>query len=145
MAVKIDIKQRERPEPTQPEAPVVDPASELEAAHVTLDQALRLGDAETLQKLLAPNAQLWGPGGQVLERQQWLAGYASSREQQVVVESTEELTNLYGDTAVTSVVQHTRVRHGRRQVSGHFRITYTWARTDDAWRLAAVQYTPLVR
>jgi hypothetical protein len=146
MVAKIEIKAREaasRPEPIEAETPAADPTTELEVAQQALDQAVRLSDAEKLGALIAPGAQLWGPGGQALERNQWLGGYASNRTQQVVIDTTDEATNLFGDTAVTSVVQRTRVKNGRRTVSGHFRITYTWVRAEGAWKLAALQYTPL--
>jgi hypothetical protein len=165
--MKIDIKQRERDErarqhrveqrrepegrETRVEKPeekeeetAIDPKETVLAAHHQLDQALVLSDHEKVEKLVAKECQLVGPRGQNLERDEWMRAHASNHDQQVAIDTGGETVEVFGDAAVLVGSETAKLRFDKKVVQSQFRVSQTWVKDGDDWKLASLQYTPVV-
>jgi hypothetical protein len=165
--MKIDIKQRERderrehgevrrehdeprrePRPDKPaeveEEKAIDPRETVLSAHHQLDQALVLSDHDKVEKLVAKECRFVGPRGQDLDRDEWMAAHGSNRDQQVAIDTGGESVEVYGDAAVLVGHETAKLRFDKKVVESHFRVSQTWVKDGDDWKLASLQYTPVV-
>jgi hypothetical protein len=163
--MKIDIKQRERDERQReerrrehearseqrrekPEEPAeeteIDPKETVLSAHHQLDQALVLSDRDKVEKLVAKECVFVGPRGQNLERDEWMAAHESNRDQQVAIDTGGEVVEVYGDAAVLVGSETAKLRFDKKVVQSQFRVSQTWVKEGEDWKLAALQYTPVV-
>jgi hypothetical protein len=160
--MKIDIKQRERdererrpegrpeghrepkPEKEEAEEKEIDPRETVLAAHHQLDQALVLSDHEKVEKLVTKECQFVGPRGQNLERDEWMKAHASNHNQQVAIDTGGETVEVFGDAAVLVGSETAKLRFEKRVVQSQFRVSQTWIKDGADWKLAGLQYTPVV-
>jgi hypothetical protein len=146
-AMKIDIKQREPADSEPAEAPsevkAEDPMQEVTKVQRALDRALLLSDHEQLRRLLSDDCRILGPKGWALDREAWVKAYESNQDQQVRVDSDDEVVQVFGDAAVVTAVKSTVCRFKEAVLEGQFRVTEAWVKDGANWKLAAMQYTTL--
>ena len=97
-------------------------------------EAIRRGDSETLEQMLAEEFVLVGPARQ-LSRDELLAAAGKGA---YVIEGfgyDEIEVELYGDTAMLSSRYHQTARFGERDVSRVYFVTDIWVRRDTRWQL----------
>ena len=97
-------------------------------------EAIRRGDSETLELMLAEEFVLVGPARQ-LSRDELLAAAGKGA---YVIEGfgyDEIEVELYGDTAMLSSRYHQTARFGERDVSRVYFVTDIWVRRDTRWQL----------
>jgi ketosteroid isomerase-like protein len=107
-------------------------------------EAEQRGDADTLETLAAEDFTLVGPVGFVLNRQQWLDRYRTSRDLKLESLDWDEVeVREYGSTAVAVGVHSQRGEFQGHRVDGRFRATHIAVRRGDEWLLAGMHLSPI--
>jgi len=107
-------------------------------------EAEQLGDADTLETLAAEDFTLVGPVGFVLNRQQWLDRYRTSRDLRLEsLDWAEVEVRDYGSTAIAVGVHSQRGEFQGNRVDGKFRATHIAVRHGDQWLLAGMHLSPI--
>ena len=102
------------------------------------------GDGDALAELSAPEFRLVGPLGFVLDRAQWLVRYTQGLST-TALDWREVDVRVIGSTAITIGVHDQQASYQGRPADGAFRSTHVHVRTDDGWRLALVQLSPIAQ
>jgi hypothetical protein len=105
------------------------------------DRAERRGDRESLRQLIADDFLSIGPRGFVLDKQGWIDRHDEFTYQQL--ETSEMDLRHYGDTTVVRDVQRNQATYRDQHVTANTRVGQVWVRQDEAWRLVAIQFSPL--
>ncbi len=88
--------------------------------------------------------RLVGPLGFVLDRATWLTRYTEGLST-TALEWLDVDLQVIGSTAITIGVYDQQASYHGRPADGAFRSTHVHVRTDNGWRLAAVQLSPIAR
>jgi hypothetical protein len=105
------------------------------------DAAELAGDRDTLRELIADDFLSIGPKGFVLDRSEWIDRHELFNYEALDV--TEVDIRLYDRTAIVRTIQRNRATYGAERVAIAVRVGQVWVRQVDAWRLAAIQFSPL--
>lgn len=114
----------------------------LELCHGWANAELR-GDTETLDRLATDGFVLVGPAGFVLERPAWLARFAPDALSMESLDWSPEEVREHGQSAVVIGVQAQQATFAGNRADGRFRVMHVVVRDPTAWRLAAIQFSPL--
>lgn len=105
--------------------------------------AERSGDAGALDKLAVSDFMLVGPLGFILDRSQWLDRFRTG-ELTISELSWEDLTvRSYESAAVIIGTYSQKAAYRGQPNDGAFRVSQTWVRADDGWRLAGIHFSPI--
>jgi len=105
--------------------------------------AERRGDAAALEALVVPDFRLVGPLGFVLDREQWLHRFDDGAFAMSALDWDEVDVRVYGTAAVTIGRQTQQATYQGRPSDGQFRSTHIAVLTEEGWRLAGLQLSPI--
>ena len=106
------------------------------------DQAELQGDREALARLLTEDFASIGPKGFVLDKQAFIGRHAQFRYQSL--ETSEVDVRVYDGAAIVRNVQQNRAQYAGKELALHVRTSQTWVRVQGEWKLAGIQFSPLV-
>ncbi len=109
-----------------------------------LDAAMRAGNVEALDELLAEDLMFTGNHGQRVSKANDLALH---RRRDLVFEqlrASDRTVRLLADAAVVAVRLDLAGRQGGRRFEGAFRFTRVWARREGRWQLVAAHGSRIV-
>ncbi|MFI9388133.1 nuclear transport factor 2 family protein [Kutzneria sp. NPDC052558] len=103
------------------------------------------GDVSTLDTMAVEDFTLVGPFGFVLDKQQWLDRYRSGDLTTSELDWHDLQVREIGDTTLVIGVHEQQAAYRGTPSNGRFRATHVWVRTDEGWRLAGTQLSPIGR
>ena len=119
-----------------------DPGAEVRDLQDEFDRAELHADAAVLERLIADDFQSIGPKGFVLDKEQWISRHSYFRYH--ALDTSEVDIRTYGDhTAIVRNVQRNRATHRDDEVALTVRVSQVWIRYEAAWRLVAIQFSPM--
>jgi ketosteroid isomerase-like protein len=108
----------------------------LKNAEERLRGAILAGDVEALDALLSDRIIIVRPDGQVVQKEDDLDLYRSGRQRVMRYEPSKPLIELHGDDIGVVVLQVSIAGEmDTVPFAGSFRVTRTYAREHDAWRI----------
>jgi len=107
--------------------------------------AIRLRDLAMLDKLLAPEFTLVGPGGDVQPRSQAIDEVKAGDPQYDVFRNHDMVTHVYGDAATVQGITSLKGRSGGQAFEVDVRFSDTLVRTGGQWRLVISHVTRLAK
>jgi ketosteroid isomerase-like protein len=113
----------------------------IEQAQNRFDAAELAGDTETLENLLTDDFQSIGPKGFVLTKPEWIGRHVHFTYHALDVSEVD--VRVYGDAAIVRNIQRNRATYNGNETAIAVRVSQTWVRQGDAWRLAGIQFSPL--
>jgi hypothetical protein len=127
----------------------VEPRSGTEAELLELAENLRQaelrGDVAFLDRVLAADFVGIGPRGFVLDKTAWLGRHRSGDLKYESLERDEVALRTYVDAAILTSREIGRTLYKGQPVPvGALRATYTFVRRGGNWRLAGVQFSPIL-
>jgi ketosteroid isomerase-like protein len=114
---------------------------EVLAAQARFDRAELDGDATTLEELLTDDFASIGPKGFVLDRRRWIDRHQLFRYETLDVSDVE--VACYEQAAIVRNLQHNRATYEGEPVELTVRVSQTWVRQGEQWRLAGIQFSPV--
>ena len=106
-----------------------------------VNRALLGGDWAALSELVAPDAQITGPRGYVISRDNWINVHREGAYEQVRLDVVESAVHTYDTAGVRfDLVESECLYHGE-EIKGRFRVSQFWVTAGGRWQLASVQYT----
>lgn len=120
-----------------------DTATEIRELGARWVDAEQRGDSDTLAAMIVDDFTLIGPLGFVLDREQWLARYRTGDLVTTSLQWDDVAVRSYGDAAVAIGRQTQKASFKGQPSDGQFRITHIAVRTDDGWRFAGIQLSPI--
>ncbi len=108
-----------------------------------VNQALLSSDWETLDGLVAPDAQIIGPKGFLISRDVWIGVHREAAYEQVRLEVTESAVHAYDNGGVRIDSVESECRYNGELITGSFRVSQAWMTDRGRWQLVAMQYTAL--
>ena len=115
----------------------------LEKLAQALANAERKGDVAFLAHTLADDFVGIGPRGFILTKDEWLARHKSGDLRYESFELDEVKIRVYGDAAVLTGRETTKVKYRGQDQQGQFRTTEVFVKQDGRWRLAGLQLSPI--
>ena len=115
----------------------------LEKLAQDLTNAERKGDVAFLAHTLADDFVGIGPRGFILTKDEWLARHKSGDLRYESFELDEVKIRVYGDAAVLTGRETTKVKYRGQDQQGQFRTTEVFVKQDGRWRLAGLQLSPI--
>ena len=106
------------------------------------DRAELHDDRDTLSELIDQEFLSIGPKGFLLDKQQWIDRHEFFTYHELDVSEVD--IRLFADTAIVRAVQRNRATSHGHDVQVSTRVSHVWVRRADAWRLAGIQFSPLV-
>jgi hypothetical protein len=127
----------------------VEPRSGTEAELLELAENLRQaelrGDAPFMDRVLTADFVGIGPRGFVLNKEAWLGRHRSGDLKYESLERDEVVLRTYTDAAIMTAREIGRTLYKGQVVPvGALRATYTFVRRGGNWRLAGVQFSPIL-
>jgi hypothetical protein len=127
----------------------VEPRSGTEAELLELAEELRKaelrGDVAFLGRILTADFLGIGPRGFVLNKEAWLGRHRSGDLKHESLERDEVALRTYTDAAILTTREIGRTIYKGQEVPvGALRATYTFVRRGGGWRLAGVQFSPIL-
>jgi hypothetical protein len=113
---------------------------EIRSLQAEFDRAELDGDTAKLRQLIADDFQSIGPRGYLLDKEAWIGRHTQFRY--LALETSDVDVRLYGGAAVVREVQKIRARFRGEEMEHTMRVGHVWVRQDEAWRLAAIQFSP---
>lgn len=107
------------------------------AREESLRQAMKEGDYNALDALLHSDLLFCGPAGQVVTKAMDMASYRSGNMQVERIDFSERVINVFGDTAVVSVVADVSATYMGNFMVGKMRYIRVWKLFGDTWLLVA--------
>ena len=101
------------------------------------------GDNAELDALSIKDFRLVGPLGFVLTKPQWLARYGGGGLSTQELDWRDVDVRVIGELAVAIGIHDQRATFQGRPVDGAFRSTHIYVATEDGWRLAGMQLSPI--
>jgi hypothetical protein len=121
------------------------PEAELLALAEDLRQAELHGDVALLDRVLTPDFVGIGPRGFVLTKEAWLGRHRSGDLKYEALERDEMSLRTYGDAAIMTSREIGRTKYKGQEVPvGALRATHIFVRRGGNWRLAGVQFSPIL-
>ena len=146
-----DVQKADRASsPTAPREPSwVEPRSGTEAELLELAEELRKaelrGDVAFLERVLTADFVGIGPRGFVLNKDAWLGRHRSGDLKYESLERDEVALRTYSDAAILTSRENGKTFYKGQEVPvGALRATYTFVRRGGSWRLAGVQFSPIL-
>ena len=127
----------------------VEPRSGTEAELLEMAENLRQAelrsDVPFLERVLTPDFAGIGPRGFVLSKDAWLGRHRSGDLKYESLERDEMALRTYTDAAILTAREIGKTLYkGQAVPVGALRATYTFVRRGGNWRLAGVQFSPIV-
>src|SRR3989442_8369666 len=127
----------------------VEPRSGIEAELLELAENLRQAelraDVPFLERVLTTDFVGIGPRGFVLNKEAWLGRHRSGDLKYESLERDEVALRTYTDAAILTSRETGKTRYRGQEVPvGALRATYTFVRRGGNWRLAGVQFSPIL-
>ena len=107
------------------------------------DRAELEGDREALARLLTDDFVSIGPKGFVLDKPAWIGRHAQFKYQSLQTSDVD--LREYDGAAIVRNVQENQATYNGQQIAITVRVSQTWVRVNGAWKLAGIQFSPLVR
>ena len=114
---------------------------QVQQAQERFDAAERTADAEALDGLLTEDFRSIGPKGFVLTMPEWIGRHVHFRYDELLVSDVD--IRLYGDAAIVRNIQRNRATYNDNETQNNVRVSQTWVRQGQTWRLAGIQFSPL--
>lgn len=116
--------------------------NEVENQIIQVEEKLRLAmlhsDVEALEQMLSPRVIFTDHLGQLVEKEQDLAGHKSGALQLSSLSASEQQILLTGDVAVVSVKMQLSGSYNGTPTNGIFRFTRVWSQSaDGTWQIIA--------
>ena len=118
-----------------------DVADQLAESHQQVLDALVDGDRERLGRLVADDCQIAGPKGFLIGKEEWIDAHHSGVYDQVMLEVEHTELSVRDGCAIRCDLQRSECLFHGETIEGLYRVLNVWARADDAWQLAGIQYT----
>ena len=115
----------------------------LEKLAQDLTEAERRNDVAFLAHSLADDFVGIGPRGFMLTKDEWLARHKSGDLRYESFELDEVKIRVYGDAAVLTGRETTKVKYRGQDQQGQFRTTEIFVKQHGQWRLAGLQLSPI--
>jgi hypothetical protein len=127
----------------------VEPRSGTEAELLELAEELRKaelhGDVAFLGRILTADFLGIGPRGFVLNKEAWLGRHRSGDLKHESLERDEVALRTYTDAAILTTREIGKTLYKGQEVPvDALRATYTFVRRGGGWRLAGVQFSPIL-
>jgi hypothetical protein len=127
----------------------VEPRSGTEAELLELAENVRQaelkGDVPFLERVLTADFAGIGPRGFVLNKEAWLSRHRSGDLKYESLERDEMALRTYTDAAILTAREIGKtIYKGQEVPMGALRATYTFVRRGGNWRLAGVQFSPIL-
>ncbi len=106
--------------------------------------AERKGDSASMQRTLTDDFVGIGPRGFMLSKDEWIQRFASGNLNYESLELDEVSVRAYGDAAVVTGRDRQRVKYQNQPMDSELRIMQVWIRQQGQWRLAGLQYSPIL-
>ena len=102
------------------------------------------GDNAALDDLSVDDFRLVGPLGFVLSKPQWIARYGGGGGLNTLELDWRDVDlRVFGDAAIAIGIHDQRATYQGRPVDGAFRSSHFYVSTDQGWRLAGMQLSPI--
>ena len=112
--------------------------SQIADAEDKLQAAMLSADVAALDALLAPDLMFTNHLGQLLGKEDDLAGYRSGLLKLKSLEASERQVRVHGEAAIVSVRMQLSGTYDGKPANGDFRFTRVWAiSTDGNWQVIA--------
>lgn len=105
------------------------------------DEAELRADRDALERLIGEDFLSIGPRGFVLDKREWIDRHDQFRYHELA--TSEMDVRRYGDTAIVRNVQRNHASYADQEVRLAVRVSQVWVRADGAWRIVAIQFSPL--
>src|SRR2546422_7157175 len=127
----------------------VEPRSGSDAELLELAENLRQsqlkGDVAFMERVLTADLVGIGPRGFVLNKEAWLGRHRSGDLKYKSLEQREPSLRTYADSAILLCTEEGKTKYKGQEVPvSALRASYTFVRRGGSWRLAGVQYSPIV-
>jgi hypothetical protein len=127
----------------------VEPRSGTEAELLELAENVRQaelrGDVPFLERVLTADFVGIGPRGFVLNKEAWLGRHRSGDLKYESIERDEMALRTFTDAAILTTRETGKTLYKGQEVPvGALRATYTFVRRSGSWRVAAVQFSPIL-
>jgi ketosteroid isomerase-like protein len=106
------------------------------------DEAELNGDKEGLRRLLTDDFLSIGPRGFMLDKQAWIGRHDHFKYHSL--QSREVDLRLYEGAAIVRNIQHNRASYRGEEQEHTVRVSQIWVKVQSEWRLAGIQFSPLV-
>lgn len=118
-----------------------DPQQLVRQAQQRFDAAELAADTATLAELLADDFLSIGPKGFVLDKAAWIGRHVHFTYHALDISEVD--IRSYSDAAIVRNIQRNRATYDGDETSIAVRVSQTWIRQGEAWRLAGIQFSPL--
>nr|WP_300145210.1 nuclear transport factor 2 family protein [Propionicimonas sp.] len=105
------------------------------------DDPERVGDRVTLDELIHADFASIGPKGFVLDKEKWIGRHDFFRYHELDI--SEPDARLFGDTAIIRNIQRNHADSSGHEVRVNTRVSQVWIEDAGAWRIVAIQFSPL--
>jgi ketosteroid isomerase-like protein len=102
------------------------------------------GDTAFLAGVLADDFVGIGPRGFMLTKDEWIQRHQSGALRYAALTLDDVRVRAYGEAAVLVGREAQTATYQGQAVPGEFRTTQIWVRQQGSWRLAGVQYSPIM-
>lgn len=100
--------------------------------------AEQAGDVDTLDAITDKQFRLVGPMGFVLDKSAWLDRYRSGDLETTALSWDDVSVADHGDVAIAIGTQTQRAAYQGHRADGAFRVSHTFARRGETWRLLGI-------
>lgn len=114
------------------------------ALEMQLVDAMKSSDVATLEKLLADNLLFTNHNGHLLTKQDDLNAHLSDELEIFSIDTSAQLIELYGDTAIVSVVKDLSSSYQGHASIGIFRFTRVWHNNGSGWQVVAAHSSQVI-
>lgn len=111
--------------------------NDIEALEARLIEAMKTSNAAELQVLLADNLIFTNHLGHLVSKQADIDVHTSGELEVFSLETSAQLIELYGNTAIVSVVTDMSTELAGHMVLGLYRFTRVWHNNGSQWQVVA--------
>lgn len=117
---------------------------EIEHREVELAAAIINCDVKMLDELLHEDLLFIGPTGQLITKEMDMAVYNAGQMQLEKSTASDQLIQLFGDTAIVSVTIVLKGVFMKKTIDGKFRYIRTWKKLQENWQVIGGACTPML-
>jgi Protein of unknown function (DUF3225). len=113
------------------------PVEQIAEQEQALRQAMLDGNVKVLDSIIADDLIFTDHNGQVMGKMADIESHRSGKLKVDQLEPSEQVINIYGSTAIVSVLMAIKGRYMDQPFQGKIRYTRTWVNIDNAWTIVA--------
>ena len=114
------------------------------ALEARLIEAMKTSNVTELETLLADNLIFTNQNGHLVSKEDDLNAHRSGDLEMYSIETSAQLIELYGDTAVVSVVKDMSSSYAGHTSVGNYRFTRVWHFNGTAWQIVAAHSSQII-